>query len=115
MDSPFKVRFTVFNGGLFRWRAIFKHGKASAFTDLTGFKAALTVRSNEAPHDPILTLDTDNGGVVLGGVNGTISVFAPTKPAPYHWPDGLYELELASPCGKVIQRSIEIESEFATN
>lgn len=49
--------------------------------DLTGWSAVATFRETVDDINPLFTLSSANGTIVLGGVNGTIHLLAPSPAA----------------------------------
>jgi hypothetical protein len=83
----------------------------SALVDLTSFTARMHVRESYAASTIALTLTTENGGITLGGVAGTIALFAsatdmaaltvPDSPGTPPRKEYVYDLELVSGAGIV--------------
>jgi hypothetical protein len=73
--------------------------------DLTGYQGArMQVRKNFRSLDPVLSLTSDDGDIVLGTTDGTISVKAsPQATATIDIPCGVYDLELVDPNGEVVR------------
>lgn len=62
--------------------------------NLSGYSARMQVRSKVTSEDVLLELTTENGGITLGGGQGTITLHfteANTSPMPK---GGVYDLEL---------------------
>lgn len=89
------TQFTVTNGATGYY---ISGGLATAPYDLTGFSAAMQLRS--LPSDPtaVLTLTTANGGITITGATGLIEVHATATQTgnidegPYY-----YDIEITSP------------------
>src|SRR5947209_3763013 len=63
--------------------------------DLTGWTARAQVRGHYSDTNPYLDLTTANGGVVLGGVAGTIQLVASASTtAALNFTSGVWDLEL---------------------
>ena len=59
------------------WNPTWTHkDSAGALVDLTGYAARLQVRESYASETVLLDLTTENGGITLGGVAGTIAPLA---------------------------------------
>ena len=70
--------------------------------NLTGWTARMHIRSSIASPTVLKELTTESGGIVLGGVLGSIEiVMTNAETSAITWPSGLYDLELVSPSGKV--------------
>lgn len=81
----------------FRWR-----DSAGALIDLTGYTARMQVRSSIDADAVLLSLTTENGGIVLGGANGTVElVMIAAQTAAQTWLKGVYDLELVRSDGYV--------------
>jgi hypothetical protein len=88
------TQFTVTNGatGLY-----ISGGIATAPYNITGFSAAMQLRSLPESPDAVLTLTTDNGGITITGATGEIAVHATAaqtgniNEGPY-----VYDLEITS-------------------
>ena len=81
---------------------------AGTAINLTGYTARLNVRETYASTSAVLTLTTENSGIVLGGAAGTITLAATATvtaalTAPF---SGVYDLELVSG-GGVVTRLLE--------
>jgi hypothetical protein len=77
--------------------------------DLTGFTASLKVKrklpSGELETTSIIELTTENGGIVLGGVNGTIDLFiSATTTATLPSTNAFYDLKLIN--GAIIETAL---------
>ena len=83
--------------------------------DLTGYTARMQVRKAFGTADPMLSLTSTDGDIVLGGVDGTIVVTASaTATAAMDGNQGVYDLELVAPGGAVtrlLQGVVEISLE----
>ena len=70
--------------------------------NLAGFTATLEGRYNLTDSSPFLTLSTSNGGIVLGGSAGTITLLMSTAATAALTPGvGVYNLQITSPTGEV--------------
>jgi hypothetical protein len=54
------------------WRWV--NRKTKVPIDITGYSARMQLRSSHTAADPVTTLSTDNGRIVLGGEDGTIDL-----------------------------------------
>lgn len=66
--------------------------------DLSGYSAKLQVREAYYSQDPLITLDTDNDGITLTGVSGSINLYISHEdtqllPVGTH----VYDLKLTNP------------------
>lgn len=70
--------------------------------DLAGFTAELQIRSSAAAEDPILTLSTTTGEIVIDNVAKTIAVEIPAAvTASLSFANAVFQLELTSSTGVV--------------
>lgn len=72
--------------------------------DLTDYTARMQVRQKYTSDVKLLDLTTENGGITLGGVAGTIAIVGSatdTAAIADNIKSGVYDLELISPTGTV--------------
>ena len=75
--------------------------------DLTGFTARMHIRKKITDAAYEVELTTENGGIILGGVDGTINLFmSATSTTAIDIKDGVYDLELVSG-GGIVKRLLE--------
>ena len=82
--------------------------------DLTNYTARMQVRANYPATTTVLSLTTENGGITLGGVAGTITLAASaTATAAIAADDYVYDLELISGSNvtRVVQGSFTVTPE----
>lgn len=71
--------------------------------DLTGWTAILTAWANYDA-EPFLKLTTDDGGITLGGVAGTVDLYlSAADTSGLTTQKGVYNLKLISPGGSVLR------------
>lgn len=103
MADVAKVSLQINQGATFRHKFIWKDGKGRAI-NLTGYIARLQARETIESDTAILTLTTENGGVVLGGSAGTISLYLSDEATALITTKKLvYDLELEAPNGDVVR------------
>ena len=74
--------------------------------DLTNYTARMQVRTNYASNTALLSLTTENGGITLGGVAGTITLLATaTATAALTADTYVYDLEMIT--GANVTRLVE--------
>lgn len=100
--KPFKQNITIIQGAtldlLVTWRA----GDPAVAVDLTGCTARMQVREKITSPTPLISLTTENGGIVLGGAAGTIRRFMDADDtADIDWKSGVYDLEIEFADGTV--------------
>jgi hypothetical protein len=78
------------------WRSL-----AGTLVDLTGFSAKAQVRVNYASEDPMLSFDSADGSIELGGVAGTIILNASAEDTASLVRSGVWDLKLTDGAGTV--------------
>jgi hypothetical protein len=102
---PGKYTLYLYQGATFT-RVITWKDESGALVDLTSFTARMQMRETLEAADPFLTLTTENGGITLGGVAGTIQLLASaTQTTAITATSGVYDLELVS--GANVTRLLE--------
>ena len=106
MTAPI-YNFTIMQGSTFQ-RIITKKDASGTPVNLTGYTARMQAR-NDLNSAVVLDLTTENGGIVLGGVAGTIELnITATATASLIAPNTLiYDLELVN--GAVVNRQLQGE------
>ena len=75
--------------------------------NLTGYSARMQVREKHTSTGAVLNLTDSNGGIVLGGVSGTINIIVTAgQSSELTAKEYVYDLELVS-SGSVVTRLIE--------
>jgi FlaG/FlaF family flagellin (archaellin) len=93
-------------GATFQLHVVYKDSSENPI-DLSGYTARMQVRQKYSDPDALLTLTTENGGISLGGVTGTIDVTSSaTDTAELTTKCGVYDLELQNAAG-IVTRLIE--------
>ena len=101
MFKPAKLPpITIYQGATFLYNAEWRAG--GALVDLTGCTARMQVRSEVESPTVLLNLTTENGGITLGGLAGTINLFiSDADTSAIDWDDGVFDIEIAFPNGHV--------------
>ncbi|KGG90958.1 hypothetical protein P245_14400 [Comamonas thiooxydans] len=103
-----KVKLEIDQGATFDKTFTWMTGtdKANAApVDLTGCKARAQFREELESDVVLIGLSTENGRIVLGGVEGTIRLFiSAADTAAMNWQSAVYDLEIEFPNGTVIRR-----------
>lgn len=95
MGKPFKHNITIIQGATLRDVTTWKAGDPALPVDLTGCTARMQVRARVEDPIPLLDLTTANGGIILGGTAGTVTVYlSATATAAIQWKAGVYDLEI---------------------
>lgn len=75
--------------------------------NLTGYTARMQVRSKKTSSTTLEDFTTENGGITLGGIAGTITINkSATDTAAISYSKGVYDLELIS-SGGIVTRLLE--------
>lgn len=74
MAAPAGRYDTICDQGATYERVVILRDAAAGLVDLTNFTAKMQIRSTAASPTVIKELTTENGGITLGGVTGTISL-----------------------------------------
>jgi hypothetical protein len=75
--------------------------------NLTGFTARMQVRATIDSPTILHSFTTENGGIVLGGAAGTVTLQASaTITAGWSWTQGVYDLEIVS-AGGIVTRLLK--------
>lgn len=114
MTTPAKLKFTIYQGATFRKRLTWTAPSGTPI-DLTGCTARMQVRSDVESPTALLSLTTENDGIVLGGALGTIELSVSDEDtAAITWDGGVWDLEIVHPGGEVTrlaQGSISVSPE----
>lgn len=99
-DTP-KVNLSINQGATFRHKFTWQDGKKRP-VDLTGYTARLQARETIESPTVIVNLTSENGGIVLGGTAGTVSLYlSAAATAAITAKKLVYDLELVAPNGDV--------------
>ena len=91
------VALKIYQGGTFREGFTFKNRLKKPY-DLTGYRAHMQIR--EAAGTLVADLNTENGGIALGGSTGTIDLYiADEDTAKMTFASAKYDLFLLAPNG----------------
>ncbi len=89
---PGKLDLKIYVGATFSVTLTWETGSTPAAVDLTGYTAAMDIRSGEGG-TLLLTLSTSNSRITLGGAAGTIALTI-TAADTAALTEGLYEYDL---------------------
>lgn len=92
-----RTRFVITKGDSLPLNLTYKAGKPPAPVDLTDYTARFQVRERPGAPEVLLDLTTENGGIVLGGLAGTIDVTIPESASAGAWTHAEFGLELVPP------------------
>jgi hypothetical protein len=94
------IALKMYQGGTFREGFVYKNRLKKPY-DLTGYRARMQVR--DAAGALIADLTTENGGITLGGVAGTIDLYVSDEDtAVMSFTTAQYDLFLLAPNGDAI-------------
>lgn len=97
-----KLKLLIEQGATFRKLLTWKTGTPATPVNLTGCTARMHIRETITDAVPLVTLTTENGGITLGGVAGTIELLiSATATAAFTWTAGVYDLEVVFASGDV--------------
>jgi hypothetical protein len=103
MADVAKVNLQINQGATFRHKFTRKDSKGRP-NNFTGYVARLQARESVESDIAVITLTTENGGIVLGGASGTISLYISDEDTALITTKKLvYDLELVAPNGDVIR------------
>lgn len=98
--TPGRVNFVCPQGSTFSRTLTYKINSASV--NLAGYTAAMQIRERPYAKDYISFLNTENGGISLGGSAGTIALnIAASVTSNFIAGDYVFDLELTSTNGTV--------------
>jgi hypothetical protein len=93
-----KIKLAIKQGATFRQRLTWKTGTPATLVNLTGWTARMQLRADITDPVVLLTLDTENGGIVLGGAAGTIDLYiGHVATAGFTWESAVLDLEMVAP------------------
>ena len=105
--AAFKVKLVIDRGATFRQHFTWKQkvGATVAPIDLTGYRARMQIRSEYESPIVLASLTTENGGITLGGIAGTIDLFiSNADTTTFAWDSGVYDIEFLAPNTDVIRQ-----------
>lgn len=76
--QPASINFRLYQGATFSEPVTLKDSSGNPI-DLTGCSARLQARRDIADPDPVFSLDSTSGGIVLGGAAGTVTLAKPSS------------------------------------
>lgn len=101
--SPGLKDFVIYQGATWRHTLTWKMGDTAPHpVNLTGYTARMNAcRRHMANATPFITLTTENGGIILGGAEGTITLLLSAEATAVLHENGIYDLELEDNSGIV--------------
>lgn len=93
-----KLKLTIDQGATYRKTLTWSAGEPALPVNLTSAAARMHIRSEVGSPDLLLALTSENGGLILGGVAGTIVVYIPASvTSTLTWSSAVYDLEVEFP------------------
>lgn len=93
---PDRANFKIWRGATFRKRLTIYESDGTTPRDLTDYTAELIIR-DEPDGTPLLTLTTENDGIVITGASGVIDlIISASESANIDWNVGVYDLTITS-------------------
>lgn len=100
--AAFKLPLKIDQGATFNQIVTWKTGTPPAVVNLTGCTARMQVRGKLTDTAVLLDLTTANGGIVLGGVAGTVTIkLSAAQTTAIAWKAAVYDLEIIFADGTV--------------
>ncbi len=102
-----KLTLAINQGATFAKRLTWLAGAPAVAVDLTGCTARMQIREAIDSTTAACTLTTENGGITLGGVAGTIDILiAALATAAFAFDKGVYDLEIIMSDGITVHRLV---------
>lgn len=97
VPQPVKRDIVIYQGATYLDKFVWKVKNKAVKTpvDLTGATARMHIRQNQKSETILVELTTENGRIVLGGVEGTIELqIEDDATDTFTWTSGVYDLEI---------------------
>lgn len=93
-----KLKLAIKQGATFRRRLTWKTGTPALPVDITGYVARMQFRVELPDIEVLFELTTENGGLTLGGVAGTIDLYISAADTTLMtWETAVFDLEMVQP------------------
>ena len=93
--AAFKVNLKIDQGASFNKLVTWKAGTPALPVNLTGCTARMQIRGKLTDAVALLDLTTENGGIALGGVAGTVTIIiTAAQTTLIAWKAAVYDLEI---------------------
>lgn len=96
--------FTIEQGATLKTDFIWRDD-AGALVNLTGATARMQIRPNVSSEEILLELTTENGGLILGGETGKVTMLITAAQSSLMVRGGVYDLEIV--IGSVVTRLLQ--------
>lgn len=101
--QPAKLNLSVQQGATFRKRLVRRNDKGKPI-NLTGFTAKLQARLNHGDTATLFELSTENGGIVITPLSGTIDLYVSDEATTaFSFLNCIYDLMLYAPDGDALR------------
>lgn len=102
MSAPGYYAWTIYQGATNILPLTYYDPDGVTPINLTGYSARLQVREGYDSEEALIDLDSDGGGIVLGGAAGTVEItISEEESAELDFDRAVYDLELIDPAGDV--------------
>lgn len=106
--SAGKYKLHIMQGSTFRKHFVWKTGEPPVVVNLTGWTARMQIREQIDAELFLVELTTENGGITLGGVLGTIDLLLTDAQTTLLTFDvAYYDIELIAPSGGDVTRLLQ--------
>lgn len=96
-----KLDIEIEQGPYFSVVLTWKNKATGVPNNLTGYTARMHIRESRSSKTALHVMTTENGGIVLGGVAGTIELIIPDATTEkFVWESAFYDLEMVDGTGK---------------
>jgi hypothetical protein len=98
---PDKLKLEAWRGATFRiTMTLYQEDEDGPVRDLTDYEATLEVRAEKGDSTVLLTLSTDNGGIIIDEEEGEITLVSDVAEIEeQEWTQGIYDLTITAPGG----------------
>ncbi len=114
--KPGSLNFTIYQGAIFNENMVWRNEDNSP-VNLTGYTAKMTGRTVKNTTTSFFTLTTENGGITLGGIAGTIALLIDADDTAALYQNGVYDLDMIDAAGvpnRLLQGTITLNQRVTT-
>lgn len=96
---PDKLKLVAWKGATFKvTMTLYEEDEDGPVRDLTGYTAELDVLESKGSANVLLSLNTENGGIVIDDEEGTLTLLVEADEIrDQDWNRGIYDLTITSP------------------
>ena len=91
---PAEYDFTIYQGSDFNDTITFMQEEGGSPANLTGLALRMQIRRTKNSVNSMIDLTTENGGLISGGILGTIGIYIPAIDTAEFTNDGVYDIEV---------------------